>query len=1569
MRIVARLSSDQNQIQHFPFIFPLILLFLLLTFCLPCTGNSTERVFRLNNESTEGNSVFPLADGYLVLTNHNAKQNFTKFGILGDVVFSKDFYDAWDYTIDPSPTEKNGWPHSSVQTSDGGYLVAGLINPRPQKGYVIKLSGSMGFQWGGVFSHEDPSLDMWVAGAKETTDGGYVVLVKGQYINKFVYNPFWGVVKLDSSGDIAWQKRINVGAQTEVYDIHEISNAYVIYGGVDHPTYDWDLYFAAVTKDGSSILWQFILGGTEFDGAYTVEPVIYPHASPIVQVDAGHLAVAAYTKSYGVNPSAGDTVGKSVVLILFPLSGNAYTKMAILDGPQDDMIAGPYGGLNFIRLSDGYLLLGGYTTSTWSSPYSAYPGAFVVKLTPMFDSILWQNVHLIRTGKTSYESGLTLGLFEAPSGEINVVGKTDEEAFLFNLTPSGESESSCTIGFPTDFTLSDVSPTVATLTDFALSDGLVHLESISTTPSDTTVTLTCYSDLSISPSPLDHDFGDIPVGSTSAPLEITISNSSGAVGTLVMSAVNFVGGDWTEFKGNLGTCQTANYSLDPGESCEMTVWFQPSSVGEKSTTIEIITNDPETPRWTGTVRGKGIAVGPVVEISGSGNFGSVAVSATSPAHAFAISNTGNGDLVISSIGIVSTGGSPIRKMAGDADMFHLALGTCPSLSPTLPEGTSCTLQITFQPTSPGGKNATLRIISNSTVNPTLDTGLSGTGIAPNIQVTGVAEFGSVLVNSTSPVHPFTISNTGDADLVISSIGVTGDDTTMFGVDKSACPALPATLAPGSNCAVNVTFSPSSKGDKKTTLRILSDSFANPDWSTQLTGTGTQPDISVIPSSIPFGGVLVGSSKDETVTVQNVGAADLHLGTISSPEAPFTILAGSSCTNGKTLTSSGGSCAIIVRFTPTGLSGSYSSFDISSDDPDDSTVTVSLSGVGTQPDIKASPSDLPFGDVVVGAHSDWQMAIHNLGTADLHIGTIGSPALPFSRVEGEGTCVNGMTLSPGGGSCTLTIRFAPSTIGPFNSSFNVTSDDPDGPVTVTVRGTGVAPNILVTGTFDFGAVAVGSSLRRTLSIANNGTSNLAVSSITITDGDADLFALATSSCPNLHPNLEPGQDCTIFVTFSPTSTGNKGTTLRIVSDSLINPTLEMPLTGSGENAPNIQFSGDDTSFGEVAVGSSSSPHTFIISNNGAATLEVSSMELTGGSATMFQLESGTCPSFSPTLMPGSNCTILATFSPSSTGPKNTFLRIVSNSLNDSTLNIQLNGTGIAVPEIELSGTVDFGSVPIGTSSAQTFTISNTGNADLVVNSIEVTGFDASMFSVAKDTCPSLAPTLGAGASCKLSVTFSPTGTGPRKTDLRIISNASNDPTLTATLNGKGVNFLIQPAEGTIGTEIVLTGCNFGAAKGKVLVGDVSLKVLEWTTGTSIKALFAKAMAIDTPFDVVVQPKVPKGADPIKEENVFTMRAPEITAAPEGGKSGDVTPLTIKGNFFSNKKGKVTLEYDVGATTKSKSCKVLIWPTDSASGTSLGEIQFTVPKGLAPGDAYTLRISNKVGSDTVPFKINP
>jgi len=164
-----------------------------------------------------------------------------------------------------------------------------------------------------------------------------------------------------------------------------------------------------------------------------------------------------------------------------------------------------------------------------------------------------------------------------------------------------------------------------------------------------------------------------------------------------------------------------------------------------------------------------------------------------------------------------------------------------------------------------------------------------------------------------------------------------------------------------------------------------------------------------------------------------------------PATPFTI-------------SPGDSRVVTVRFQPTQLGLYFPSLKISSNDPDENPISVTLMGTAVETDVIVTPRSINFGNVCVGSNSEQTITVLNDGTADVVIGTIGKPSSPFSRIGG--TCSDGSTLAPRG-SCTIIVGLGPTSTEPFYSSMLITSINHAGKSWfVDLRRTGVVPDITI-----------------------------------------------------------------------------------------------------------------------------------------------------------------------------------------------------------------------------------------------------------------------------------------------------------------------------------------------------------------------------------------------------------------------------------------------------------------------------------------------------------------------------
>jgi len=121
-------------------------------------------------------------------------------------------------------------------------------------------------------------------------------------------------------------------------------------------------------------------------------------------------------------------------------------------------------------------------------------------------------------------------------------------------------------------------------------------------------------------------------------------------------------------------------------------------------------------------------------------------------------------------------------------------------------------------------------------------------------------------------------------------------------------------------------------------------------------------------------------------------------------------------------------------------------------------------------------------------------------------------------------------------------------------------------------------------------------------------------------------------------------------------------------------LDLAIAGVSD-IPDISVSPTSKNFGNVTVGSSSSPQTFTVSNVGTANLVIGTVTLTGTNAGEFSKQNDNCSV--QTITPSASATLQVVFSPTSTGAKSATLSIPSNDPDEATVTVSLSGTGVSV----------------------------------------------------------------------------------------------------------------------------------------------------------------------------------------------------------------------------------------------------------------------------------------------------
>ncbi len=201
--------------------------------------------------------------------------------------------------------------------------------------------------------------------------------------------------------------------------------------------------------------------------------------------------------------------------------------------------------------------------------------------------------------------------------------------------------------------------------------------------------------------------------------------------------------------------------------------------------------------------------------------------------------------------------------------------------------------------------------------------------------------GNELQGATSSLQSVTLRSIGTDSLTITNITISGDYA--FAPTSTSCPYTGGTVDSGTNCTIDVTFTPTGTGTHTGSVTI-NDNASDSPQSVSLTGTGVASAsvAAVSPAALTFGPQWADSSSTpQPVTLSNVGNATLTISSIGvSGNFSQTNNCGSSV-------AAGGFCTINVTLAPGNggpLTGVLTITD-NSNNTTGSTQTVSLSGTG------------------------------------------------------------------------------------------------------------------------------------------------------------------------------------------------------------------------------------------------------------------------------------------------------------------------------------------------------------------------------------------------------------------------------------------------------------------------------------------------------------------------------------------------------------------------------------------------------------------------------------------------
>lgn len=236
-----------------------------------------------NNGDLPGN--FGIRDAWII-----------KLGINGNV--------EWQKLLGGSQAELFNSIH---QTSDGGYILAGgststdgdLTNNHGNHGledyWIVKLDSTGNIVWQKSIGGSDRDIAQDIL---QTSDEGYIIAGTsysndGDVLGNHGGPDIW-IVKTNSTGNIQWQKSLGGSSTQHALSIQQTSDNGYIIGGVTGNIADGDVtqvygesdYWIVKLDSSGNIVWQKSLGGTGYDVARSIRQTF----------DGGYIVAGVYER-------------------------------------------------------------------------------------------------------------------------------------------------------------------------------------------------------------------------------------------------------------------------------------------------------------------------------------------------------------------------------------------------------------------------------------------------------------------------------------------------------------------------------------------------------------------------------------------------------------------------------------------------------------------------------------------------------------------------------------------------------------------------------------------------------------------------------------------------------------------------------------------------------------------------------------------------------------------------------------------------------------------------------------------------------------------------------------------------------------------------------------------------------------------------------------------------------------------------------------------------------------------------------------------------------------------------
>jgi len=733
-----------------------------------------------------------------------------------------------------------------------------------------------------------------------------------------------------------------------------------------------------------------------------------------------------------------------------------------------------------------------------------------------------------------------------------------------------------------------------------------------------------------------------------------------------------------------------------------------------------------------------------------------------------------------------------------------------SLSGTFPEklaaGQSADLTIRFAPQATGSYAGVVKIKEGESAESEITLAGVGQTLAVPVLTPDSQNFELVMSGQSRTLIAF-LKNNGDLPYDLVTSEKTG--STSFSVTYSGCIG----LAPGAECAVNVTYAPTgipvastntaSISSDSGTLRLKATTNNVDRLSNALAyqGQGSNgANLSVTPTSLAFGAVTIGQSKSLTLTLRNWGPVAADTFSVAFPAGLPLTLGTSTCAT----LAVGATCTMEVIYQPTSTAVLSGKTVISlNNGAGPAVLNVALSGSGAlNGKITVSAGSYDFGKVVVGNTGTVRaFTLRNVSTSPIE--TI-SFTVPTGFTKTATTCTR-LTANQ---TCTVSLAFSPVAAGPLASTLTINyGAEPMTGALMELKGTGDAPALfsVTPSPLNVGKHIVGiKSAAYTVALRNEGaaTATGIVATVALADGTPLSLTTAPVFVTSVPTSMAGVRSQNFYIYFQPTALGvvNARVTLKYSNGvtGAAQQQYSFDVQGEGVAAPELTVTSTTPSaaeFGNVIKGIASAPQSVTITNNGSHPITGLARTISTG----FVLT----PAVPSTLAAGATKTFNVVFTPTAIGAvsgKNLIFGYTSGGVKKAAT-LALTGTGIEHPlPIFSESPISLGTVVTRReNTAKTVQIAYSG--PLLTNARF--GVSNGGIKVVSTTCP-VNPTKMAGdCSVTLNTTTSLTSTGALTYNLYMYftdgANAARTLTIPVTMTSKSPAILVAtPASFSFGT---------------------------------------------------------------------------------------------------------------------------------------------------------------------------